>query len=83
MKVSVGDLVRIKKDLKINGPYHNSDGTTEYFILPMCCYMGELATIEKRVTYGYYLAFSNPSLANRTHRFVWAEGMFDVINGWE
>lgn len=45
--------------------------------------MGELATIEKRVTYGYYLAFSNPSLANRTHRFVWAEGMFDVINGWE
>lgn len=83
MKLSVGDLVKIKKDLKINGLYSNSDGTTEYFVLPMCCYMGELATIEKRVTYGYYLAFNNPSLANRKRKFVWAEGMFDVINGLE
>lgn len=82
MRVSVGDLVKIKKDLNINGIYYNSDGTSEYFILPMCCYMGELATIEKRVIRGYYLTFSNPSLANRTHRFVWAEEMFDVISGW-
>lgn len=49
MKLSVGDLVKIKKDLKINGIYYNSDGTSEYFILPMCCYMGELATIKKEL----------------------------------
>lgn len=83
MRVSVGDLVKIKKDLKIDEIYYNSDGTSEYFVSPMYCYMGELATIEERVIHGYYLAFSNPSLANRTRKFVWAEEMFDVINGWE
>lgn len=57
MELSVGDLVKIKKDLKINGIYYNSDGTSEYFVLPMCCYMGELATIEKKSYIWLLLSF--------------------------